>query len=57
MARVFEHNDASIRVLEKLGFQQEGCLREHAYIRGAYRDTYLFGLLADEWEHAERQWR
>jgi len=49
LARVFEHNDASMRVLEKLGFQQEGRLREHDYIRGAYRDTYLFGLLADEW--------
>lgn len=49
-ARVFEHNDPSMRVLETLGFQQEGCLREHDYIRGAYRDTYLFGLLAGEWE-------
>lgn len=49
LARVFEHNEASMRVLEKLGFQREGCLREHDYIRGAYRDTHLFGLLADEW--------
>jgi RimJ/RimL family protein N-acetyltransferase len=49
-ARAFEHNDASIHVLDTLGFQQEGCLREQNFIRGAYRDTYLFGLLADEWE-------
>ena len=48
-ARVFEHNDASMRVLESLGFRQEGCLREQDYIRGEYRDTYLFGLLNDEW--------
>lgn len=47
-ARVFEHNEASLSVLENLGFQQGGCLREHDYVRGEYRDTYLFGLLADE---------
>ena len=49
LARVFEHNDASMAVLDKLGFQREGRLREHDYIRGAYRDTLLFGLLAEEW--------
>ena len=48
-SQVFEHNDASMSVLESLGFQQEGCLREHDYIRGAYRDTCVFGLLAEEW--------
>lgn len=50
IAHVFEHNDASMSVLENLGFQQEGCLREHDYIRGEYRDTHLFGLLVDEWQ-------
>lgn len=49
LARVFEHNDPSMRVLEKLGFQQEGHLREQDYIRGEYRDTLLYGLLASEW--------
>jgi len=49
IARVFDHNEASMRVLEKLGFTQEGCLREQDYIRGEYRDTFVFGLLADEW--------
>ena len=52
LARVFEHNDTPIHVLEQLGFQREGCLREHDYIRGAYRDTHLFGILAGEWEQA-----
>lgn len=49
-ARAFGHNDASMHVLESLGFQQEGCLREQDYIRGEHRDTYLFGILADEWD-------
>jgi RimJ/RimL family protein N-acetyltransferase len=50
IARVFEHNDPSMSVLETLGFEEEGCLREQDYIRGEYRDTYLYGLLATEWE-------
>ena len=50
LARVFEHNDASMAVRDKLGFQQEGRLREQDYIRGAYRDTLLFGLLAAAFE-------
>jgi RimJ/RimL family protein N-acetyltransferase len=49
LARVFEHNDASTAVLETLGFQREGRLREQDYVRGAHRDTLLFGLLAGEW--------
>jgi ribosomal-protein-alanine N-acetyltransferase len=55
LARAFEHNDASMHVLERLGFQQEGCLREHDYICGEYRDTYLFGLLADEFEQVRTE--
>jgi len=49
IARVFEGNDASMRVLEKLGFEREGRLRENDYLRGEHKDTVLFGLLAEEW--------
>jgi RimJ/RimL family protein N-acetyltransferase len=48
-ARVFEGNDASMRVLEKVGFEREGRLREHYYIGGEFVDAHLFGVLADEW--------
>lgn len=37
-----------MRILEKLGFEQEGCLRDQYYVAGQYVDTYLYGLLADE---------
>lgn len=47
-ARVFERNEASMRVLEKVGFQREGVLREHEYARGEHHDAHLFGLLASE---------
>lgn len=50
LARVFEHNEASQRIFKKLEFEQEGRLREHDFIRGAYRDTLLFGILASEWK-------
>ncbi|WP_246986175.1 GNAT family N-acetyltransferase [Halorientalis marina] len=49
VARVFEGNDASRTVIEKLGFQQEGRLREQDYVRGERHDTLLYGLLAREW--------
>lgn len=52
-ARVFDHNDASMGVLESLGFQQEGRLREQDYVRGKYRDTYLFGILSREWQNKD----
>ncbi|WP_225335893.1 GNAT family N-acetyltransferase [Halomicrobium urmianum] len=49
LARVFDGNDASMRVLEKVGFQREGRLRRHYKVEGERVDAVLFGLLADEW--------
>ncbi len=43
-------NDDSQAVLERLGFVEEGRLREHVYWDGAYRDAVYFGLLEGEWE-------
>jgi len=50
IARAFGENDASHRVLEKLGFQQEGRLRDQHYINGERKDMCLFGLRRPEWE-------
>ena len=47
-ARTAGDNKASNRVLEKLGFQQEGVLREHWYGFGRYVDEYRYGLLEAE---------
>lgn len=44
-ARTVDDNQASIRVLEKLGFQREGVLENHWYGIGRYVDEYRFGLL------------
>jgi [ribosomal protein S5]-alanine N-acetyltransferase len=42
-------NVGSWRVLEKLGMQREGLLRQNVWIRGAWCDSYLYAILAHEW--------
>ena len=49
-ACVGSFNDASIGLLESLGFEHEGTLREAAWFRGDYHDMLWYGLLRDEWE-------
>jgi RimJ/RimL family protein N-acetyltransferase len=45
IAHVHPHNPASVRVLEKCGFQEEGFLRKHCLKDGNFLDVRLFGLL------------
>lgn len=42
-------NEASWRLMEKLGMQREGRLREYMQLDGAYRDEFVYGMLAREW--------
>ncbi len=48
--RVFADNLRAIHCYEKLGFVEEGCLRQDDFHNGAYRDTRLMGLLRADWE-------
>ena len=43
-------NAASARVLERLGFRQEGRLRRNEHFKGRWWDTLFYGLVRDEWE-------
>ncbi len=43
-------NLASQRVLEKVGFQKEGVVRNHFFASGKWRDSYLYSILRDEWK-------
>lgn len=43
--QAIESNRGAIRAYEKAGFVVEGRLREHAYVRGAYEDIVLMGIL------------
>jgi ribosomal-protein-alanine N-acetyltransferase len=47
-ALVDPSNTASIRLLEKLGFQEEGVRRHFGFWKGAYRDVLMFALLNTE---------
>ena len=42
-------NMASARVLEKLGFEREGTLREDCVVDGEVSDSWVYGLLRREW--------
>lgn len=41
-------NDASLRVVQKLGFRYEGLRRKYIHIDGDWRDHYSFALVRDE---------
>ncbi len=44
-ADVEPSNAASVRVLEKLGFQREGLIRENFFFEGKFYDTLIYSLL------------
>ncbi|WP_371680873.1 GNAT family N-acetyltransferase [Streptomyces sp. NBC_01276] len=46
--RIFAHNEASLALHRRLGFVEEGRLRELAYLSGRYHDVVMMGMLADE---------
>ena len=49
-AETASNNTGAIRVLEKLGFTQEGCEREAIYWSNRRWDKLLFGILRAEFE-------
>lgn len=53
-ARVIDGNEASARVLTKLGFREEGTLRRSLLRRGAFDDVRMFSILRDEWNAATK---
>lgn len=48
-AAIGPENEASVTVVKKLGFVPEGRLRDHVFTNGAWRDSLLYSILADEW--------
>lgn len=51
-ADVDPRNEASIRTLERLGFQLEGYLRERWQVSGEIQDALFYGLIRPDWDHA-----
>lgn len=46
--RVYSFNEPSIKLHEKLGFQQEGRIRRTVFTRGQYYDELVYGMIAEE---------
>ncbi|MEV6523945.1 GNAT family protein [Longispora sp. NPDC051575] len=43
-------NAPSDRVLRKAGFTEEGRIRAHVHVHGAWRDSVTYSILRPEWE-------
>lgn len=53
-AAIGPDNQASIRMAKRLGMTFEGRIRDHVHTNGAWRDSLLYSVLADEWTAARR---
>lgn len=51
---VMEFNARAIRSYEQVGFMVEGRLRQDTYLGGHYYDSFVMGLLREDFEVAER---
>lgn len=49
-AEVNPANEASNRLLQRLGFIREGTLRQRWVAKGAAYDTHVYGCLAEDWK-------
>ena len=49
-AFILTDNAASLALCRKVGFQQEGVLRQYAFKDGEYRDTVIMSILREEWK-------
>ena len=45
-------NDASIKLMKRLGMRQEAHFRENLWFKGAWADDVVFAILAREWQSA-----
>ncbi|MDT8393614.1 MAG: GNAT family protein [Bacteroidales bacterium] len=48
-AEVIDGNKASLKLLKRSGFIEEGRLRKAKFVKGEYKDLLRFGLLKDEY--------
>jgi [ribosomal protein S5]-alanine N-acetyltransferase len=52
-ADIDPRNSASIKVVERLGFQKEGLLRERWIVGGEIQDTLFYGFLESDWQKSK----
>jgi RimJ/RimL family protein N-acetyltransferase len=56
-AQIEPNNIGSRRVLEKLGFVQEGYFRENFFVNDLFTDTAIFSLLKSDWIERDKMTR
>lgn len=49
---VYSFNQRAITCYKKVGFRQEGCLKEQIYRNGKYHDLHVMAVLADDYAKA-----
>jgi RimJ/RimL family protein N-acetyltransferase len=47
--RLDARNEASARVLARLGMRREACLRENEFVKGEWTDEVVYAITEDEW--------
>jgi len=52
--RVYEDNARALAVYRRVGFKEEGRLRQDHFLEGRYWDTLLMGLLKSEWLDSQK---
>jgi|SRR5690625_1147088 len=50
---VYSFNKRGIKSYEKLGFKQEGIIRDELFYDGEYHDSIIMGVLKDEFNHID----
>ncbi|WP_028800172.1 GNAT family N-acetyltransferase [Streptomyces sp. 142MFCol3.1] len=50
LAVIFAHNEASLALTRRVGFTEEGRLREHVFFAGRHHDLVMMGMLAEEFD-------
>lgn len=50
-----EHNVGAHKVIEKLGWQREGLLRQNTYSHGEIKDQYIVSIIRQDWEEIRSQ--
>ena len=52
---VLAFNTPSLRLHEKLGFTEEGVLRQQHFLNNQYHDVHCFGMLKQEWQQINKK--
>ncbi len=51
----FDFNECGLRTYRRVGFVEEGRLRDEKYVDGRYHDLILMAMLEDEWRERQQQ--